>query len=42
LFDDLLRQFHHLLGIEDRVLAEFHAGGQRGRAHGLLVKAAQP
>ena len=41
-FDDLLGDFDHLLGIEDGVFAQFQAGGQGGRAHGLLVDAPQP
>ena len=41
-FDDLLRDLHHLLGIEDGVLAELQAGSQRRAAHGLLIQAAQP
>ena len=30
LFDDLLRNLHHLFGIEDRVVAKLEPGGQRG------------
>ncbi len=42
LFDDFLGEFYRLLGIEDGVFAEFEAGGQGCRAHGLLVEAAKP
>src|ERR1035441_9756016 len=42
LFDDFAGDFHHLFGIEDGVLAEFQAGSQGGRAHGLMIDAPQP
>jgi len=42
LLDNLARDLHRLLGIEDRVFTEFESRRQCGRAHRLLVEPAQP
>jgi len=42
LLDDFARNLDGFLGVENGVVAQFEAGGQSGRAHGLLIDAAQP
>jgi hypothetical protein len=42
LLDDLLRNLHHLFGVENGVVAEFESSRQRRAAHGLLIQAAEP
>ena len=42
LLDNFLRNLHHLIGIENQVVAKCQPGGESSATHGLLVESTEP